>query len=139
MKIQGPHGILDISPPSEVRIRHREGIVELLDEQGQIQMVHYARCRADIWVSWKGYTAKFTLPTGTQTEWEKEIRAPMTGRLVAVNVKPRDKVSEGTVLAILEAMKMEYRLEAPADGVIAEVQGKVGELVDLGRLIVRLE
>jgi biotin carboxyl carrier protein len=139
MKLQGPRGIQDVRIPTHARIHFSLGVVEIPDEQGVLQTVHFARHRTDVWVCWKGYTAKFSLPTGTQTEWEKEIRAPMTGKLVAVNVKLGDKVSEGSVLAILEAMKMEYRLEAPVEGTVAEVQGSPGDLVDLGQLIVRLE
>ncbi len=139
MKLLGPKGIQDVRIPTHAKLRPVPGIVELKDEKGEIQTVHFARHRAEVWVSWKGFTARFSLPAGIQTEWEKEIRAPMTGKLVAVNVKPGDQVSEGSVLAILEAMKMEYRLEAPVEGTVAEVQASAGDLVDLGQLIIRLE
>jgi biotin carboxyl carrier protein len=139
MKLQGPSGIHNVRIPTDARIYPSRGVIEIKDERGEIQTVHFARHRTDVWVSWKGYTAKFSLPAGPQTEWGKEIRAPMTGRLVAVNVKIGDRVSEGSVLAILEAMKMEYRLEAPVEGIVAEVQARAGDLVDLGQIILRLE
>jgi len=63
----------------------------------------------------------------------------MTGRVVKIAVKPGDAVREGDLLAVLEAMKMEYRLEAEMDGLVHEVGAREGDLVDLGQVIVRLE
>jgi biotin carboxyl carrier protein len=63
----------------------------------------------------------------------------MTGKVVAIPVEVGQTVQEGETLAILEAMKMEYRLEAEADGEVAEIGAEVGELVDLGHVLVRLK
>jgi 3-methylcrotonyl-CoA carboxylase alpha subunit len=60
------------------------------------------------------------------------LRAPMPGRLVAVHVAPGERVSRGITLVVLEAMKMEHAITAPADGVIAAVPFNVGEQVDDG-------
>ncbi len=72
------------------------------------------------------------------TETGAEIRAPMTGRIVQVAVRPGQPVREGEVLVVLEAMKMEYRLEAPHDGVVAEIACEPDQQVDLGEVLVRL-
>ena len=60
------------------------------------------------------------------------LRAPMPGRLVAAHVAPGDRVSRGTTLVVLEAMKMEHAITAPADGVIAAVPFAVGDQVEDG-------
>jgi 3-methylcrotonyl-CoA carboxylase alpha subunit len=61
----------------------------------------------------------------------------MHGKLVAVFVKAGDRVEKGQRLAIVEAMKMEHALVAPADGEIAEVAAEAGAQVAEGaRLIV---
>ncbi len=67
------------------------------------------------------------------------LTAPMSGAIVAVMVKPGDKVARGAPLIVLEAMKMEHTIVAPADGIVAAVNFAVGErvaegadLVDLG-------
>ncbi|MFL5173890.1 MAG: acetyl/propionyl/methylcrotonyl-CoA carboxylase subunit alpha, partial [Microvirga sp.] len=65
------------------------------------------------------------------------VKAPMHGKLIAVFVKPGDKVEKGQRLAIVEAMKMEHALVAPAAGEVAEVAAEPGQQVAEGaRLIV---
>ena len=49
------------------------------------------------------------------------VEVPITGKIISVNVKVGDKVSEGDVLCMLESMKMENPIVAPAGGVIIEV------------------
>ena len=49
------------------------------------------------------------------------LRAPMSGAIVLVDVAPGDQVVRGQALAVLEAMKMEHRITAMADGVVASV------------------
>jgi len=68
-----------------------------------------------------------------------EIRAPMTGRVVAVQATPGTKVREGDLLLSIEAMKMEFKLTAPEDGTVLEVACAPGDRVELGQLLVRLE
>ena len=67
------------------------------------------------------------------------ILAPMPGQVTRVLVNANAKVMEGDVLAVLEAMKMEHRLLAARDGVVAEVLVRVGDQVDAGAELVRLE
>ncbi|MFL5223442.1 MAG: biotin/lipoyl-containing protein, partial [Microvirga sp.] len=65
------------------------------------------------------------------------VKAPMHGKLIAVFVRPGDRVEKGQRLAIVEAMKMEHALVAPAAGEIAEVAAEPGQQVAEGaRLIV---
>ncbi len=56
----------------------------------------------------------------------------MPGRLVAAHVAPGDRVSRGATLVVLEAMKMEHAITAPADGTVAAVPFAVGEQVEDG-------
>ena len=67
-----------------------------------------------------------------------EIKAPLPGKIVAINVAPGDGVTKGQGLIALEAMKMEHALKAPRDGVIASVSASVGEQVKEGAVLVRL-
>ena len=62
----------------------------------------------------------------------------MTGRVLQLVVTPGARVRRNDVLAVLEAMKMEYRLVAPRDGVVESVGCKEGDRVDLGRVVVVL-
>jgi 3-methylcrotonyl-CoA carboxylase alpha subunit len=59
----------------------------------------------------------------------------MTGKVVKVVAAPGASVKANEVIVIMEAMKMEYRLAAPRDGVVESILCKEGELVDLGRTV----
>jgi geranyl-CoA carboxylase alpha subunit len=67
------------------------------------------------------------------------VTAPVSGAVVAVNVKPGDSVKAGDVLAVMEAMKMEMRLTAAADGVVAAVHTAPGQQAAGGALLIELE
>jgi 3-methylcrotonyl-CoA carboxylase alpha subunit len=45
----------------------------------------------------------------------------MPGKVVSFAVKAGDKVTKGQALAVMEAMKMEHTIAAPADGTVAEL------------------
>ncbi|HYX65579.1 MAG TPA: acetyl/propionyl/methylcrotonyl-CoA carboxylase subunit alpha [Burkholderiales bacterium] len=67
------------------------------------------------------------------------LAAPMPGRIVKVMVQPGARVTKGDALLILEAMKMEHTLSAPADGVVAELHCAAGDQVVEGVELIRLE
>lgn len=67
-----------------------------------------------------------------------KISAPMPGTIMKVNVEPGQSVKKGTVLAILEAMKMENEIMAPQDGTVASVNVTKGQQVNSGDLMVSL-
>ncbi len=66
------------------------------------------------------------------------INAPMPGTIVDVKVKAGDKVSNGTVVAVLEAMKMENDIVCDRDGVVASVNVAKGDAVDTGAVVVTI-
>ena len=57
------------------------------------------------------------------------LAAPMPGKVVKVLAQPGAKVAKGDALLILEAMKMEHTITAPADGVVKEIHYAAGEQV----------
>jgi glutaconyl-CoA decarboxylase len=63
----------------------------------------------------------------------------MPGKILAVNVVPGDTVAGGSVLLILEAMKMENDILAPMDGTVKAVKVQSGDTVNTGDLLVVLE
>ncbi|WP_291844371.1 acetyl/propionyl/methylcrotonyl-CoA carboxylase subunit alpha [Maricaulis sp.] len=67
------------------------------------------------------------------------IKAPMPGKVLAVNVTAGDSVKKGQALVVLEAMKMEHALAAPRDGVIGELTVETGGQVAEGDVLVALE
>lgn len=97
-----------------------------------------------LWISCRGRTW-LVVPEGREgaargaVDAPDEIRAPMTGRVVAVAATAGSKAKEGDLLLTIEAMKMEFKLTAPEDGTVLEVACAEGDRVDLGQLLVRLE
>ena len=68
-----------------------------------------------------------------------QVNAGMPGKIVKVFVKAGDKVSAGQVLLVMEAMKMENDIKAPADVVIKDVRIKPGDSVEAGAVLVTFE
>ena len=67
-----------------------------------------------------------------------EIHSPMPGLVLDVVVKEGDEVKEGDSLLILEAMKMENVIKAPANGTIASIQVTKNQSVEKGELLLEL-
>jgi 3-methylcrotonyl-CoA carboxylase alpha subunit len=67
------------------------------------------------------------------------LRSPISGRIIAVPVKPGDTVARGQTLVIVEAMKMELTITAPFAGTVSEVGVAVATQIDEGALLVRLD
>ena len=64
------------------------------------------------------------------------VTAPMPGTILKVNVKVGDAVKAGTVLCVLEAMKMENEIMAPKAGTVTQVLATKGGSVDTGAPLV---
>ncbi len=68
-----------------------------------------------------------------------EIRAPLAGRVAAVNVREGAAVADGDIVAVLDAMKMEHAITAPGAGTVRAVHVAPDEVVEAGALLVELE
>ncbi|MBC5764950.1 acetyl/propionyl/methylcrotonyl-CoA carboxylase subunit alpha [Ramlibacter albus] len=66
------------------------------------------------------------------------LTAPMPGKVISFSVKAGDKVSKGQALAVMEAMKMEHTIAAPADGTVAELLYAPGDQVAEGAELLKL-
>ncbi|MGH6870594.1 MAG: acetyl/propionyl/methylcrotonyl-CoA carboxylase subunit alpha [Rhizomicrobium sp.] len=67
------------------------------------------------------------------------IFAPMPGKVAQLLVRKGEAVKKGQPLAVLEAMKMEHTLSAPADAKVAGVEVSQGDQVTEGAIILRFE
>jgi len=70
---------------------------------------------------------------------ERAVRAPMPGKILTVNVGEADTVGTGTVLLVLEAMKMENDVLATVEGTVKTVCVRPGETVNTGDVMVVIE
>ncbi len=101
------------------------------------QTAYYAIDGHQRWVSLDGKTYVFTTTSGIPKRrkdharsGEKTILAPMPGHVRAVQVSAGDQVSQGQTLFVLEAMKMEIRVQAPHSGQVREVLVQDGQAVE---------
>jgi 3-methylcrotonyl-CoA carboxylase alpha subunit len=67
------------------------------------------------------------------------IVAPMPGKIVKVAVRDGDAVSTHDLLIVLEAMKMEHRIEAPGDGTVGAIHVREGEIVPADTVLIELQ
>lgn len=73
------------------------------------------------------------------TKKVNEIKAPMPGLILAINIEIGKEVKENDALIILEAMKMENVLTSPRDGVIKSISVNKGDTVDKNQLLIEFE
>jgi len=86
-----------------------------------------------------GYVRLVERPRFPETAREDDpgsLHAPMPGRIVKVLVGEGDEVTDGQVLIILEAMKMEHSLRAPYNGIVQSVAAASGDQVEAGQVLV---
>ncbi len=76
---------------------------------------------------------------GESTEAAGQLTAPMPGKVLSFAVQVGDAVQAGQAVAVMEAMKMEHTLHAPADGVVAELLYAPGDQVSEGAELLRLQ
>ncbi len=67
------------------------------------------------------------------------VVSQMTGRIVRIDVKTGDTVSEGDVLLVVEAMKMENEITAPVGGTVKEINVNAGARVSEGDTLLVIE
>ena len=68
-----------------------------------------------------------------------ELRAPMPGKILEVMVNVGDKVNEDDEVIMLEAMKMENPIYAPAGGTVKEIKVKANDSVETEQLMMVIE
>ena len=75
-------------------------------------------------------------PAGAALAAGEVVKSPMPGNILKVNVSNGQKVNEGDVLLILEAMKMENEVVATKGGTVAQIVGAKGAVVETGAPLV---
>ncbi|OBG23071.1 biotin carboxylase N-terminal domain-containing protein [Mycobacterium sp. 852002-51057_SCH5723018] len=101
------------------------------------------RYASDVYVdSARGPVHLVALPRFPEPESTLEkgsLVAPMPGNVIRLGAAAGDTVTAGQPLIWLEAMKMEHTIAAPVDGVLAELNVKTGQQVEVGAVLARVE
>jgi biotin carboxyl carrier protein len=121
-----------------------DGKLEMLVD-GRRVSAYVSSDNAGHWVTVNGRTFVLTKVSssrknrGGHAHPEGELTAPMPGQVRAVNVSEGDTVTKGQTLLLLEAMKMEIRVQAPRDGVVKKLSVRQGQTVEREQLLVEIE
>jgi acetyl/propionyl-CoA carboxylase alpha subunit len=101
-----------------------------------------AASNGTVWTSVRG-TVWELQTTPREREIERtagaEVAAPMPGLVIAAQAVADRRVRRGDLLFVVEAMKMELRIEAPADGKVTRVLASVGQQVERGQRLAEFE
>ncbi|MEW9549174.1 biotin carboxylase N-terminal domain-containing protein [Nonomuraea sp. NPDC050783] len=132
-----PDGVTVVGATPERVVLERDGVRHAFDvarygEDGPARDV-------TVYVDHPGGHAELTplprLPEPAEHVAPGSLLAPMPGGVLRVEVAPGDRVAKGQVVLVLEAMKMEHRITAPADGVVSGVHVETGRQVEAGAVL----
>jgi len=95
-----------------------------------------------VWTTWRGATWELETAPRERTVDESagaEVVAPMPGVIIAAPAQADRAVRRGDLLFVVEAMKMELRVIAPADGTVKRVLARVGQQVERGQRLAEFD
>ena len=85
------------------------------------------------------YTKKFENRVKWETPNTNLLYSFIPGTIIDIYVKPKDKLKEGDVILLLEAMKMQNQVRMPFDGEIVKIHVKKDEVVPKRQLMVEIK
>ncbi len=88
--------------------------------------------------SWRFVEIDPLAPSAGEDPTAGRLTAPMPGRVTQLMIEPGSHVRRGEPLMIIEAMKMEHTVTAPADGIVEAVRFAVGDPVEEGVELIAL-
>ena len=155
MKLTFGNTTIDLTPTGKsyrATVGDKTVEVEILGTQdGQLNFLidgervtaHVSSENAKRWVTINGRTYLLTKQSGSRRSGAKhdhsgELTAPMPGQIRAVNVSKGDVVTKGQTLMVLEAMKMEIRIQAPIDGTVNKLFVKQGDTVEREQMLIEV-
>lgn len=114
----------------------------VIEDGARREEFHCVRDGDVIHLSWRGVV--YTLEVQKEARRAAEhfggsLDAPMPGRVIKINVAVGQSVKRGDEILVLEAMKMENSLRAPADGAIKALHVVVGAMADAGQRLAEIE
>ncbi|TDO92057.1 pyruvate carboxylase [Halanaerobium saccharolyticum] len=133
---------------SEIKVEEGKTLVVKLLEIGKVDDQGYRRLafevngfRREIKIYDEASTAAAdsTAKQMADPKNELEIGASLPGNIVEILVEEGEDVKENQSLVIMEAMKMETNITAPADGTVAAIHAAAGQQLESGELILELE
>jgi acetyl/propionyl-CoA carboxylase alpha subunit len=125
-------------------LQSREGKLDLLID-GERVMAYVSMDQSKRWVTINGQTVVLTKQSDSRKSRSghhhsaSDLTAPMPGQVRAVSVSEGEAVVKGQTLVVLEAMKMEIRIQALTDGIVKKLFVKQGQTVDREQVLIEIE
>jgi 3-methylcrotonyl-CoA carboxylase alpha subunit len=123
-------------------VRAELGRMDLLID-GQPVTAYVSSDMAKRWVTIDGQTSMLTKTSGAKQGVRHDhaggLIAPMPGQVRSVSVSVGDAVKKGQTLVVIEAMKMEIRIQALKDGTVKIVHVKQGQTVEREQILIEME
>ena len=111
---------------------------------GVMESARFLRDRDRLYIQYRGGTlavrdlTRSAPAAAASTGSDGKVRAAMNGRVVAVLVRPGERVEAGQPVMTLEAMKMEHVHTAPISGAISAIDVVEGEQVTTGKIVAEI-
>ncbi len=136
VRLRGRVGAAEVAvggaAPVPAAARH-DGADLVVTLDGTTRRYTWARDGAVVWLGRDGHGWALREPepfdAARPSEQTGPVRAPMPGTITVVDIEEGQQVTAGSRLLVIEAMKMEHALTAPADGVIRELRARPGTSV----------
>jgi biotin carboxyl carrier protein len=131
-------------PPAVTRVG--EGVFRV-EIDGRSEIVYVAASGDHRWAFWNGHVfrdssaadaAAAARSARPRTATAQSLTAPMPATVIKVLVTPGAAVKKGDTVIVLEAMKMELPIRAPADATVTAVHCREGELVQPDATLIEL-
>jgi biotin carboxyl carrier protein len=124
-------------------LRTQSGSLVLVVDSKQV-MAYVSSDGPKRWITVNGQTHLLTKSSGRPRGGHGghsagELTAPMPGQVRAVNVEAGDSVTKGQTLLLLEAMKMEIRVQSPQEGRVRAVHVRQGQTVEREQVLIEVE
>ncbi len=121
--------------------RTENGRMDLLID-GQRVTAYVSSDMAKRWVTINGQTRMLVKTSGAKQGVRHDhaggLTAPMPGQVRSVSVSVGDVVKKGQTLAVIEAMKMEIRIQALKDGIVSALLVQVGQTVEREQILIEI-
>ena len=120
--------------PGQLKIKIGDRLVKAIITTGKTEKY--------VFVDGNVYKIKQVELTGIKKPKKKEqgdLNSPISGKVVNVKVKKGSIVKKDDVLMVIEAMKMEYLIRAPFNGLVKKVNFKENDQIEIGENTIELE
>jgi propionyl-CoA carboxylase alpha chain len=135
-----PFDLHGVGQVSVVQASPQDATIFLGDKRHRFEVARYGELRyldSELGPARLVEIARF--PSSDAAEDAGSLHAPMPGKVIRVNAAVGEEVTEGQVLVVMEAMKMEHTLRSPQDGTVSSVLCAADDQVETGTILMVVE